>query len=217
MQLFFNISALFCLQRMWNILQTYWKLDIFIKPSDMIKLVKLPGNSKYHVWKTKFVVINIPLFKAVQNPGSKVILCDCIDWRRYWSTCGPLEHPKIASISSVAAWGMAPSSSIPPKRMISCWIFGSFFQAFNLEYHFSSWALSCASWCLIILAASFVIAIVAPPAFGVSSQVTAAVEARILSVGACGSSRSRESFSHNIVVSSCRGTVVGAVITVGWW
>jgi hypothetical protein len=57
MQLFFNISALVSLQRMWNVLQTYGKLDIFIKPSDMIKLVKLPGNSKYHVWETKFDVI----------------------------------------------------------------------------------------------------------------------------------------------------------------
>ena len=62
MQLFFNISALFPLQRIFNILQKYWKLDIFIKPSGMTKLVTLPGNSEYHVWKTKFAVLNIDLF-----------------------------------------------------------------------------------------------------------------------------------------------------------
>ena len=64
---FFNISALFCLQRMLNILQTYWKLDIFIKPSDMIKLVKLPRNSKKYVWKTKLAEINAALFLMLYN------------------------------------------------------------------------------------------------------------------------------------------------------
>jgi hypothetical protein len=36
--------------------------DIFIKPSDMIKLLKLPGDSKNHVGRNKFVEINVALF-----------------------------------------------------------------------------------------------------------------------------------------------------------
>ena len=42
---------------MLNILQTYSNLDILIKPIDMNRIVKVPGNSKDPVWETKFVAI----------------------------------------------------------------------------------------------------------------------------------------------------------------
>ena len=40
---------------MLNILQKkkQWKLDIFLKPSDMVKLIRLPENLNLSVWKTK--------------------------------------------------------------------------------------------------------------------------------------------------------------------
>ena len=35
---------------------------MFIKPFDMMNLVRLPGNSRNHVEKTKVVKINVALF-----------------------------------------------------------------------------------------------------------------------------------------------------------
>ena len=90
------------------------------------------------------------------------MLYHCMSLRRYCYTCDPFWHPRMESIFSVGLSGTVPSSSTLMRTITLCCIFGGWRYGLMQLADFSTCGLRAASWYLIMVADSFIMAETAP-------------------------------------------------------